>query len=315
MRWIKIYDTLLTWRWAHKPEYMAFAVHCLLRANPTPWKWEKYDFPMGSFVTSMVNFSAEVGITPKQYRTILKNLQDCGFLVAKGANKFTLITICNYGSYQENKNQKGKQTANEGQPDGKRSANEGQPDGKQGATDIDIKNIDFKDKENKEFFLKGGKAEKKIFKNIEEIKKVLNDNGIFMKSRGYQVFMDLNQRPGGYWYRGGVVCAAQNFLKNEKNREFRENAPPAPPPPSDPKAVEVWERVKNRLNGTMYCVAFNKIFNPKTRALNFLNNGEILKIAVPTESVRNEIRAHAAEFYEALKHDNIRDLRFEIINS
>lgn len=311
MRWVKIYDSILDWRWHHKPEYVSFMLHCLLKANPKPTKWETIELEKGQFVTSMKSMCETIGISERTYRTIIKNLTDCGFLTIKTTNKYTVVTVCNYATYQATKEDKRQSNDNQKSYDSQSKDN-------QKTTDIEYKNkriTDFKEKENKETFLKnGGTAEKKVFE-ISELEKILSAEKIFMTAQGYQEFKNLNESDDRYGYKGGVIRSAKMFLKNPKNAIYGKNAPPAPPPPSDPKAVEVWERVKNRLSGTMYCVAFNQIFNPKTRALNFLNNGEILKIAVPTESVRNEIRAHAAEFYQALKPDNIRDLRFEIINS
>ena len=105
MRWIKLYDSLLEWRWAHKPEYMAFVIRCLLRANPSTKKWENIELERGSFICGRKDFAKEVGISVQTYRTILKNLQECEFLTAKSTSKGTIITICNYDSYQENKKQ------------------------------------------------------------------------------------------------------------------------------------------------------------------------------------------------------------------
>ena len=102
-RWIKLYDDVLNWRWAHKPEYVSFMVHCLLLANSQPKKWENIEIPRGSFVTTIKNMAERVGISERTFRTIIQHLIECEFLSVKTTNKYTLITICNYESYQERK--------------------------------------------------------------------------------------------------------------------------------------------------------------------------------------------------------------------
>ena len=102
-RWIKLYEDVLNWRWAHKPEYVSFMVHCLLLANPQPKKWENIEIPRGSFVTTIKNMSERVGISERTFRTIIQHLIECEFLSVKTTNRYTLITICNYESYQERK--------------------------------------------------------------------------------------------------------------------------------------------------------------------------------------------------------------------
>ena len=310
MRWIKIYDTLLTWRWAHKPEYMAFAVHCLLRANPTPWKWEKYDFPMGSFVTSMVNFSAEVGITPKQYRTILKNLQDCGFLITKGANKFTLITICNFESYQENKSKKGKQKANEGQPEGNQRANEGQPEGNQRATDIEYKNIEYK---NLDYI----NTHTEILQNFQNVCK--NNT---LAERLTSEFIAFNAEKNQEWWDNGLwKNHVQGFYRRDLKLKGQKTQSPqvAPVPPTvqkkapqapDPEAVKVWENVKAELKNNLSCHNFDTWIVP-IQARKVVS--DTIEVCVPSKFFAEYIETNFLEQIKtALNKLNINKLKYII---
>ena len=245
MRWIKLYDSLLEWRWAHKPEYMAFVIRCLLRANPSTKKWENIELERGSFICGREDFAKEVGISVQTFRTILKNLQECEFLTAKSTSKGTIITICNYDSYQEVKKQSNQQLTNDSPTPNQRLT-----------TIIDNKNNrieELKNKENKENFLKNGTAEKKIFQ-ISELEKILSAENIYMTAQGYQEFKNLNESDDRYGYKGGVIRSAKMFLKNPKNAIYRKNPPPPPQqalPQPDKKAVEVWEKAKRSLKDEM----------------------------------------------------------------
>ena len=319
-RWVKLYEKITEWEWHDCPEMVSLFIHLLLYAKPTTQTWHGIEVKRGSFITTYRKLSTLTGIAQTTLvRCIdrLKKTKEIDVTAVKAERSCTLISVCKYDTYQAKKESNGTNSEQTRNGNGTNSEQTRNGNGTNSERVLDNKNnriTDFKEEENKETFLKnGGTAEKKVFE-ISELEKKLSAENIYMTAQGYQEFKNLNESDDRYGYKGGVVRSAKMFLKNPKNAIYRKNAPPAPPPPSDPKAIEVWERVKNRLNGTMYCVAFNRIFNPKTRALNFLNNGEILKIAVPTESVCNEIKAHAAEFYEALKPDNIKDLRFEIIN-
>lgn len=105
MRWVKIYESILNSRYSHKPEYLATMLRCIIRANIKPSSWEDIQLERGQFVISIRNFAYEVGITPRSVRTVLKNLQNCNFLRAETTHRYTIITVCDYDTYQGLKNQ------------------------------------------------------------------------------------------------------------------------------------------------------------------------------------------------------------------
>lgn len=142
--WIKIHERLLDWKWASCPETLALWIHILLRANYKDSQWCGIEVPRGSLVTSVSRLSEHTGLSVKQVRTSLARLISTNEISSKRANNLTMLTICNYDSYQGAENQKGKPRANQGQTKGKPKANEGQAKGKQ-YTEIQNKETVSKD--------------------------------------------------------------------------------------------------------------------------------------------------------------------------
>lgn len=320
MRWIKLYDSLLEWRWAHKPEYMAFVIRCLLRANPSTKKWENIELERGSFICGREDFAKEVGISVQTYRTILKNLQECEFLTAKSTSKGTIITICNYDSYQENKKQINQDLTNVPPTFNQRSANVSPTPNQPLTTIIDDKNkriTDFKEEENKETFLKnGGTAEKKVFQ-ISELEKILSAENIYMTAQGYQEFKNLNESDDRYGYKGGVIRSAKIFLKNPKNAIYRKNAPPAPRPQQKPPdqaalkaASEIWEKVKKILAEEIMPQSFKTWILPIVPLK--LESGT-LKIQVPSQYFQEYLEGNYIQLLSKALNDNgIKQLIYSI---
>lgn len=101
MRWIKIYDKMLDWEWMKKPNMVSLWIHLLLKANVTDKNWQGIVVPRGSLVTSISSLAEQVGITPRQTRCLISVLQMSNQVSLKSTNKWTMITICNYDSYQD----------------------------------------------------------------------------------------------------------------------------------------------------------------------------------------------------------------------
>lgn len=106
--WIKLDRCILDWRYREKPEYVALWVYILLNANHTEMEWEDIVVERGQMVTSIARLSKETGITPQRVRTILKKLEG-EELTSKSTNRYTLITVLNYGKYQDSDVESNKQ--------------------------------------------------------------------------------------------------------------------------------------------------------------------------------------------------------------
>jgi len=104
--WILLSRKLLASRaWKicnHKQKVMLIV--SLLSANhkDNPW-WDGKDHisvARGSFVTSRDKFAVITETTPRKVRTFWNKMEKIEFLTIKTTNRHTMITICNYGVYQ-----------------------------------------------------------------------------------------------------------------------------------------------------------------------------------------------------------------------
>ena len=151
--WIKLYRELLDkpiW-FESTPEQKVILVTLLLMANHDgrQWEWQgqQYYAGPGQFVTSLpkITEKAGPGISIKNVRTALKRFEKYGFLADKSTNKNRLITINNWGFYQDKPDEGGRQT-------GRQVADNWQATGRQVATNKNVrnkecKNIDVVDKQ------------------------------------------------------------------------------------------------------------------------------------------------------------------------
>ena len=99
--WIKLHRSLLRWEWHDDPNTFCLWVHLLLMANHDEQKWHGMVIPRGSLLTGRKKLAEETGLTEQSVRTSLTKLEKSQNLTNKSTNKFTLITICNYDTYQD----------------------------------------------------------------------------------------------------------------------------------------------------------------------------------------------------------------------
>jgi hypothetical protein len=58
----------------------------------------------GQLITGRTKISKDTGLSDRKVRTRLELLKNLGILTIKTTNRFSIITICNYGYYQDIKN-------------------------------------------------------------------------------------------------------------------------------------------------------------------------------------------------------------------
>lgn len=98
--WILLHKKLLKWEWFQSADTLQLFLYCLLRANFEPVKWQGMDIQRGQFITSLPTIERETGLTIQKIRTSINRLKSTGELTDKSTNKFRLITVCKYDSYQ-----------------------------------------------------------------------------------------------------------------------------------------------------------------------------------------------------------------------
>ena len=116
---ITLHRKFLAWEWAGEPNMVSLFVHLLLLANHEAKKWQGIGIGRGQLVSSVQSLSARTGLSVSQIRTGLKRLEMTGEIANKTTNKYSIITICKYDSYQTqtvcNDKQNDKQIANKSQ--------------------------------------------------------------------------------------------------------------------------------------------------------------------------------------------------------
>lgn len=128
--WVKLYRKILedpVWLLS-TPEQKVILITLLMMANHQEkqwiWQGQKFDVAPGQFITSIdsIKEKAGKGISTKNVRTALKRFENFNFLANKSAKTGRLITIVNWGKYQDEKPKVAKQTANSWQTAGKEVA-------------------------------------------------------------------------------------------------------------------------------------------------------------------------------------------------
>lgn len=108
--WIILHRKIWDWGWYRDINTFRLFVHMLLKAN---WKDEKFmntTVPRGSFVSSVARLAQETGLTNDEVRTAILHLISTGEITKQSTNKYTVFTVANYVSYQDDPKQEPMQT-------------------------------------------------------------------------------------------------------------------------------------------------------------------------------------------------------------
>ncbi|MDD7440047.1 hypothetical protein [Prevotellamassilia timonensis] len=98
--WIKLHRKILDWEWFTSPSTLQLFIYLLLRANKEDKKWRGILIKRGQLVTSVATISEETKLSTQQVRTSLDRLKSTNEITSKTTNRFTLVTVCKYESYQ-----------------------------------------------------------------------------------------------------------------------------------------------------------------------------------------------------------------------
>ena len=115
--WVKIHRKFQEWEWYDKSEMVHLFLHLLLSANVSDKQWHGMEIKRGQLVTSYETLRERTGLSVRTLRTCLERLEQTGEIAKKTTNKFSLLTICNYESYQDENFKSDKQTTSKRQPE------------------------------------------------------------------------------------------------------------------------------------------------------------------------------------------------------
>lgn len=99
--YIKLYRSLLDWQWHDDPNTLSVWIHLLLKANFKPTVWHGINLKPGQIITSRASLAKETGLSERQIRTSLTRLKTTECLTIETTSKYTLISIINFGFFQD----------------------------------------------------------------------------------------------------------------------------------------------------------------------------------------------------------------------
>lgn len=121
---IKIYRSITTWDWWDDINTFRLFITILLMANYKSKNWRGKKIERGSFWTSLETLSERSGLSVRQVRVSLDKLILTNEVTSEVTNSGRLITVVNYGFYQDNDesvtNEMTSDTAHERQTNDKR---------------------------------------------------------------------------------------------------------------------------------------------------------------------------------------------------
>lgn len=107
--WIKLYRKMKRWEWYDDIPTKVLFIELLLTVNIEDKRWHGMTIHRGEIVTSTAKLAAATGLSAKQIRRALNNLEKTGEIRRQRANKGTLIIVENYRVYQDKPSNEGKQ--------------------------------------------------------------------------------------------------------------------------------------------------------------------------------------------------------------
>jgi len=123
--WIKLHRKFLEWEWFDTDNMVKLFIYLLLSANHTPQKWRGETIGRGQILTGRQRLSEKLRISERNIRTCLSRLEKTGELTIKTTSKYSIITLCNYDTYQTEKLLTDQQS--DQQPTSNRPATDQQP--------------------------------------------------------------------------------------------------------------------------------------------------------------------------------------------
>jgi len=98
--WIKLHRGFTKFEWYQDANTMRVFLHLLITANHKKAKWQGNTIGRGQLITSHANLAKDLGLTIQKVRTSLSKLENSENVTVKSTSKFTMISICNYDTYQ-----------------------------------------------------------------------------------------------------------------------------------------------------------------------------------------------------------------------
>jgi len=90
----------MEWEWYTNSDMVHLFIHLLINANHKDGLWNGTEVKRGQFVTGYLSLSRHTGISIRTIRTCIKRLKSTSEITIQTTNKYSIITINKYDSYQ-----------------------------------------------------------------------------------------------------------------------------------------------------------------------------------------------------------------------
>lgn len=99
--YVKMYRSLLDWRWYSDPIVPRVFLHLILKATYKDASWQYEELEPGQLITSADSIAKELNLSRQQIRTALNKLISTNEITSKATNKYTIITVNNWAKFQD----------------------------------------------------------------------------------------------------------------------------------------------------------------------------------------------------------------------
>jgi len=156
---------MLEWEWFSDSSTLSVFMFLLLSANLRERQWQGVTIMPGQLVTSQESISAKTKLSRQQVRTSLNRLKSTSEITISTTNKYTLITIVKWGSYQGSETNDNQQI---NQPCNQRTTNEQPTNNQRITTNKKDKNIENEKKGEKYLKPLSGKPDREDEKPLDD---------------------------------------------------------------------------------------------------------------------------------------------------
>ena len=98
--WARFHRKIADWEWYTDANTFRVFFHLVLMANHEDNRWQGNEIKRGQLITSSESLQKQLKLSRQQIRTSLNKLISTNEITIKPTNKFTLVTVANYDTYQ-----------------------------------------------------------------------------------------------------------------------------------------------------------------------------------------------------------------------
>lgn len=98
--YVKLFRKMVDWEWYGDPNTKAVFLHLLLTANYKRTKYKGVTLKPGQTVIGRKSLAEALGLSEQNIRTSLNRLKSTNEITIKATNRFSVVTIVNWDSYQ-----------------------------------------------------------------------------------------------------------------------------------------------------------------------------------------------------------------------